>query len=365
MNKCKAKPIPASHGDNHISLGFSPLGCLCSGGTCVVAFFCYNRGLPLLIRSTCYPIFGERTWGWPGHIIDIIAVFATLFGLATSLGYGAEQAAAGLQFLFDIPVGAFTNLIVVTVITGIALVSLVRGLDGGIRQLSEFNMGLAAALGLFVLLVGPTADILRQLPVYAWSYVESIPQLSNWAGRNDDYYMHGWTTFYWAWWIAFSPFVGMFIARISTGRSIREFIFVTMLAPSLIFLIWMTIFGHTAMLQYFDQGIVTVADSVKEFKAELTLLSFFKKFPMANLTSAVGITLVLIFFVTSMDSGSLVIDTMTAGRKTDTPMAQRILVYCLGLDWHITTVRRGISIAASAGSSYCIPVHYHFDHDDV
>ena len=201
-----------------------------------LAFFCYNRGLPLLIRSTCYPIFGERTWGWPGHIIDIIAVFATLFGLATSLGYGAEQAAAGLQFLFDIPVGAFTNLIVVTVITGIALVSLVRGLDGGIRRLSEFNMGLAAALGLFVLLVGPTADILRQLPVYAWSYVESIPQLSNWAGRNDDYYMHGWTTFYWAWWIAFSPFVGMFIARISTGRSIREFIFVTMLAPSLIFL---------------------------------------------------------------------------------------------------------------------------------
>ena len=295
-----------------------------------LAFFCYNRGLPLLIRSTCYPIFGERTWGWPGHIIDIIAVFATLFGLATSLGYGAEQAAAGLHFLFDIPVGAFTNLIVVAVITGVALVSLVRGLDGGIRRLSELNMALAAILGLYVLLAGPTLDILRQLPVYAWSYVEQIPTLSNWVGRSDDYYMHGWTTFYWAWWIAFSPFVGMFIARISTGRSIREFIIVTMLAPSLIFLVWMTIFGHTAMDQYFVQGVATVADSVKEFKAELTLFIFLQEFPMATFTSAIGITLVLIFFVTSMDSGSLVIDTMTAGGKTDTPVIQRVF-WCIAL----------------------------------
>jgi BCCT family betaine/carnitine transporter len=295
-----------------------------------LAFFCYNRGLPLLIRSTCYPILGERTWGWPGHIIDIISVFATLFGLATSLGYGAEQAAAGLHFLFDIPTGAFTNLIVVAVITGIALISLVRGLDGGIRRLSEFNMGLAATLGLFVLLAGPTLEILRQLPIYAWSYFEYLPKLSNWVGRSDDYYMHGWTTFYWAWWIAFSPFVGMFIARISTGRSIREFIIVTMLAPSLIFLLWMSIFGHTAMLQYFDQGIMTVADSVKEFRAELTLFVFLQEFPAATFTSAIGITLVLIFFVTSMDSGSLVIDTMTAGGKTDTPVAQRIF-WCIAL----------------------------------
>lgn len=307
-----------------------------------LAFFCYNRGLPLLIRSTCYPIFGDKTWGWPGHIIDIIAVFATLFGLATSLGYGAEQAAAGLKFLFDIPSGAFTNLIVVAVITGIALVSLVRGLDGGIRRLSEFNMGLAAALGLFVLLVGPTMDIVRQLPVYAWSYIESIPQLSSWVGRDDDYYMHGWTTFYWAWWIAFSPFVGMFIARISTGRTVREFVFVTILAPSLIFLVWMTIFGHTAMLQYFDQGIMSVADSVKAFKAELTLFIFLAEFPIAWLTSGVGITLVLIFFVTSMDSGSLVIDTMTAGGKTDTPLAQRIF-------WCITLGLVGISLLLGGG----------------
>ncbi len=295
-----------------------------------LAFFCYNRGLPLLIRSTCYPIFGERTWGWPGHIVDIIAVFATMFGLATSLGYGAEQAAAGLYYLFDIPGGAFTNLVVVAAITAIALFSLIRGLDGGIRRLSEFNMGLAAALGLFVLLVGPTMEILGQLPIYAWSYVEHLPQLSSWVGRTDDYYMHGWTTFYWAWWIAFSPFVGMFIARISAGRTIREFIVVTILAPSLIFLLWMTIFGHTAMVQYFDQGIVTVADSVKEFKAELTLFVFLQELPLAKLTSIIGITLVLIFFVTSMDSGSLVIDTMTAGGKTDTPVIQRIF-WCIAL----------------------------------
>jgi BCCT family betaine/carnitine transporter len=142
--------------------------------------------------------------------------------------------------------------------------------------------------------------------------------------------MHGWTTFYWAWWIAFSPFVGMFIARISSGRTIREFIVVTILAPSLIFLLWMTIFGHSAMVQYFDQGVVTVADSVKEFKAELTLFVFLQELPMATLTSVIGITLVLIFFVTSMDSGSLVIDTMTAGGKTDTPVIQRIF-WCIAL----------------------------------
>lgn len=307
-----------------------------------LAFFCYNRGLPLLIRSTCYPIFGERTWGWPGHIIDIIAVFATLFGLATSLGYGAEQATAGLHYLFDVPVGAFTNLIVVAAITGIALISLIRGLDGGIRRLSEFNMGLAFGLGLFVLLVGPTVEILLNLPVYAWSYVEYLPQLSSWVGREDDYYMHGWTTFYWAWWIAFSPFVGMFIARISTGRSIREFIVVTILAPSFIFLLWMTIFGYTAMAQYFDQGIVSVADSVKEFKAELTLFVFLQELPMTTLTSIVGIVLVLIFFVTSMDSGSLVIDTMTAGGKTDTPLAQRVF-------WCVTLGLVGISLLLGGG----------------
>ena len=191
-------------------------------------------------------------------------------------------------------------------------------------------MGLAATLGLFVLLVGPTMEILGQLPIYAWSYVEYLPQLSSWVGRTDDYYMHGWTTFYWAWWIAFSPFVGMFIARISSGRTIREFIVVTILAPSLIFLLWMTIFGHTAMVQFFDQGVVTVADSVKEFKAELTLFVFLQELPLATLTSIIGITLVLIFFVTSMDSGSLVIDTMTAGGKTDTPVVQRIF-WCIAL----------------------------------
>ena len=141
--------------------------------------------------------------------------------------------------------GAFTNLIVVAAITAIALFSLVRGLDGGIRRLSEFNMALAATLGLFVLLVGPTMEILGQLPIYAWSYVEYLPQLSSWVGRTDDYYMHGWTTFYWAWWIAFSPFVGMFIARISSGRPIREFIVVTILAPSLIFA---TAFPFTVIL---------------------------------------------------------------------------------------------------------------------
>ncbi|RZO29489.1 MAG: BCCT family transporter [SAR116 cluster bacterium] len=295
-----------------------------------LAYFCYNRGLPLLIRSTCYPIFGDRIWGWPGHCIDIIAVFATLFGLATSLGYGAEQASAGLHFLFGMPQGPATNFAVVAVITCIALVSLVRGLDGGIRRLSEFNMGLAAILGLFVLVMGPTVDILQHIPIYAGAYIAELPALSNWIGREDNYFMHDWTTFYWAWWIAFSPFVGMFIARISTGRSIREFIIVTLLAPSFIFLVWMTIFGHTALVHFFDGGVQNVADSVRNFQAELTLFVFLQEFPLVAVTSVIGIILVLIFFVTSMDSGSLVVDTMTAGGKTDTPLAQRMF-WCIAL----------------------------------
>lgn len=297
-----------------------------------LAFFCSNKGLPLIMRSALYPLFGERIWGWPGHLVDVLAVFATLFGLATSLGYGAEQSAAGMHYLFGLPGGNFTKIMIILVITCMALISVLRGLDGGIKKLSEINMVMAGCLGLFVLFSGPVLGTLQALLDNTLAYFRYMPALSNWTGRKDTYFMHDWTTFYWSWWIAFSPFVGMFIARISTGRTVREFLAVSILAPSAIFLVWMTIFGHAAMDQYFLDGYAGVADTVRDFRPELSLFLFLAEYPLPTLTSLAGIMLVLIFFVTSMDSGSLVVDTMTAGGKVETPLLQRVFWCCfLGL----------------------------------
>jgi BCCT family betaine/carnitine transporter len=229
-----------------------------------------------------------------------------------------------------VPKGSATNILLVIVITAMALTSVLRGLDGGIKRLSEWNMAMAACLGLFVLFSGPTLEIMEQFFHYSAAYISYLPELSNWSGRTDFYYMHDWTTFYWAWWIAFSPFVGMFVARISIGRTVREFVLATILAPSLIFMLWMTIFGHIAMVQYFDQGVLEIADSVRNFQPELTLFVFLGQFDFTLMTSIVGIALVLVFFVTSMDSGSLIVDTMTAGGKIGTPVTQRIF-WCVAL----------------------------------
>ena len=295
-----------------------------------LAFFCFNKGLPLVIRSAVYPLFGERIWGPVGHTIDVLAVIATMFGLATSLGFGAEQAAGGIRYLFGVQPSDGLKVAIVAVITALALISVLRGLDGGIKVLSEINMVVAIALGSFILVLGPTSGILEAIWHNTVAYLAYLPELSNWVGRDDDYYMHDWTTFYWAWWIAFSPFVGMFVARISTGRTVREFILAAMLAPSAIFIWWMTTFGETAMDQYFLQGFAGVADTVQNFQPELSLFVFLTEFPLSGLTSVVGIILVLIFFVTSMDSGSLIVDTMTAGGKIETPLTQRVF-WCVFL----------------------------------
>ena len=295
-----------------------------------LAFFCFNKGLPLVIRSAVYPLFGERIWGPVGHTIDVLAVIATMFGLATSLGFGAEQAAGGIRYLFGIQPSDGLKVAIVAVITVLALISVLRGLDGGIKVLSEINMLVAIALGSFILVLGPTLGILEAIWHNTVAYLAYLPELSNWIGRGDDYYMHDWTTFYWAWWIAFSPFVGMFVARISTGRTVREFILAAMLAPSAIFIWWMTTFGETAMDQYFLQGFAGVADTVRNFQPELSLFVFLAEFPLSGVTSVVGIILVLIFFVTSMDSGSLIVDTMTAGGKIETPLTQRVF-WCVFL----------------------------------
>jgi len=284
-----------------------------------LALFAYNKGLPLSIRSMFYPVFGERVWGWTGHIIDTLAVFATLFGLATSLGIGAEQANAGLEFLFGVPVNDVSKVVLILGITAVALVSVVAGLDAGVKRLSEINMILAALLLLFVIFVGPTVAILTGFFDNLLAYGQYLPALSNPFGREDANFSQGWTAFYWAWWISWSPFVGMFIARVSRGRSVREFVICVLLIPSLVSVLWMTAFGGTA-ISFLSGGYQALADAPLELK----LFTMLDQLPLASITSFIAIVLVIVFFVTSSDSGSLVIDTITAGGKVDAPVAQRI-----------------------------------------
>lgn len=285
-----------------------------------LALFSFNKGLPLSMRSIFYPIFGERVWGWTGHIIDTLAVFATLFGLATSLGIGAEQANAGLEFLFGFPEGDTSKVLLIIGITGIATISVLAGLDKGVRRLSEANMVLAALLLLFIVFVGPTTVILSDFFGNLAAYVEYLPALSNPFGRDDANFSQGWTSFYWAWWISWSPFVGMFIARVSRGRTVREFIICVLIIPSLVSVLWMTAFGGTAVHLIVDQGYQAVADAALELK----LFVMLDALPLTEIASFIGIVLVIVFFVTSSDSGSLVIDTITAGGKTDAPVPQRV-----------------------------------------
>ncbi len=285
-----------------------------------LAFFTYNRGLPLTLRSAFYPLLGERVWGWWGHAIDTLAVFATLFGLATSLGFGTEQALAGLNFLFGWGTGNVAKVVLIAIITGMALISVLRGLDGGVKILSEINIALAALLLLFVIIVGPTGAIFDTIVSGGIAYVKEVIPLSMPFGREDANFSQGWTSFYWAWWISWSPFVGMFIARVSRGRTIREFIFCVIVIPTFVSVLWMGAFGGTAVTQV----IADAAAPVKDAALPLKLFVMLEPLPLATITSFLGIILVLVFFVTSSDSGSLVIDTITAGGKTDAPAAQRV-----------------------------------------
>ncbi|VVT29376.1 conserved membrane hypothetical protein [Roseovarius sp. EC-HK134] len=312
-----------------------------------LALFSYNKGLPLTLRSAFYPILGERVWGWWGHVIDTLAVFATLFGLATSLGFGAEQAASGLTFLYgsgDAAEGtrAFLGIsygnteesgvensslllvLLISGITAIALVSVVRGLDGGVKVLSEINMGLAALLLLFVFFVGGPIFLLTFFFDSLWAYLQNLVALSNPFGREDTNFMQGWTAFYWAWWISWSPFVGMFIARVSRGRTVREFVICVLLIPSLVCVLWMSVFGGTALNQVIAGGY----EAAQNAPLELKLFQMLDPLPLATITSTIGIVLVVVFFVTSSDSGSLVIDTITAGGKVDAPVPQRVF-WCI------------------------------------
>lgn len=288
-----------------------------------LAYFTYSHGLPLTIRSVFYPILGDKIYGKRGDLIDIFAVLATLFGLATSLGLGVQQIAAGLAHVFGVDSGIVTQVSLIAGITAIATISVVLGVDKGVKFLSEWNMRIAILLLLLVVVLGPTIFIFQSFVQNTGNYFYSFLEISSWTESytgND--WQNAWTIFYWGWWIAWSPFVGMFIARISKGRSIREFILGVLIVPSLITFFWISAFGSTSIQQALlgDQTIINAVDD----NVATALFVFLEDFPFSAVLNIIGVILIAGFFVTSSDSGSLVVDSLTSGGKIDAPVGQRI-----------------------------------------
>ncbi|WP_455425510.1 BCCT family transporter [Dryocola sp. LX212] len=292
----------------------------------ILAFFSYRHGLPLTLRSALYPIIGNRIYGPIGHAVDIFAVIGTVFGVATSLGYGVLQVNAGLNHLFGVPINETVQVILIVVITGLATLSVVSGLDKGIRILSELNLGLAVLLLLLVMILGPTVLILKSFVENTGGYLSEIvsktfnlyayePKSTNWLG--------GWTLLYWGWWLSWSPFVGMFIARVSRGRTIREFVTGVLFVPAGFTLLWMTVFGNTAINLIMNKGAKDLANTVQT-DVSLALFNFLEHFPFSTVLSLIAMAMVVVFFVTSADSGAMVVDTLASGGSDQTPVWQRI-----------------------------------------
>ncbi|WP_083264516.1 BCCT family transporter [Pseudohongiella acticola] len=290
-----------------------------------LAYFAFRKGLPLTVRSSLYPLIGNRIYGPIGHAVDVFAVLGTLFGVATSLGLGVMQINAGLNYLFEVPVMMPVQVGLIALITLIATASVILGLDGGIRRLSILNIVLAAGLLGFVLLAGPTALLLQALMQNTGAYIAGLLDmtLNLYVYQPNDAWLSAWTLFYWGWWIAWAPFVGMFIARVSRGRSIREFIVGVLLLPLGFTVMWMTFFGNTAIDLIMNQGMETLATDVAVDNS-VALFQFLEHLPWPAATSFIATILVVTFFVTSSDSGSLVVDTLTSGGASQTPLWQRI-----------------------------------------
>ena len=288
-----------------------------------LAFFCFSRKLPLTVRSIFFPFLGDRIYGWMGNLIDIFAVLATLFGLATSLGFGVQQVAAGLNYTIGIDDGVQTQVLLIAGITGVATISVMLGIDKGVKFLSNMNMIIALVLVLAVLALGPTLFTIKSFLQNTGYYIAKLPEMAFWAESYEGTsWQNDWTIFYWGWWISWSPFVGTFIARISRGRTVREFVLGVLIVPSLLTLFWISVFGSSA-LQEVMTGNEVIRDAVNNDVAT-SLFAFFDGLPLSMVLSTLGIILVTSFFVTSSDSGSLVIDSLTSGGQIDTPVVQRI-----------------------------------------
>ncbi|WP_114700965.1 BCCT family transporter [Psychrobacter proteolyticus] len=290
-----------------------------------LAYFAFRHGLPLSIRSTLYPLIGDRIYGPIGHTVDVFAILGTMFGIATSLGLSVSQINAGLNYLLPdiIPVNTTVQVIAIALVTAAALVSVLAGMDKGVKRLSILNMLLATALMLFVFVVGPTIFILNAFMENTGSYLGNIVErtFSLQAYENSDW-IGSWTLFIFAWTIAWAPFVGLFIAKISRGRTIREFVLGVMLVPTFFTFFWFSVFGDTALHMIMVDGYTSLISEVQNNQA-IALFKLLENLPFTEFVSSLTILLIITFFVTSSDSGSLVIDSLAAGGRSDTPWWQR------------------------------------------
>ncbi len=290
-----------------------------------LAYFAFRHDLPLTIRSSLYPLIGERIHGPIGHAVDIFAVLGTVFGVATSLGFGVIQINSGINYLFDVPVSLTVQAVLIAVITAIATTSVWLGLDAGIRRVSIFNMVTAVALLAFVMIAGPTVYLLQTLVQNTGMYLSGLFEMTfNLYAYEPTTWIGGWTLFYWGWWIAWAPFVGMFIARVSRGRTIREFVTGVLLVPVGFTFIWMTFFGNTALHMIMTGGGGELAGAVTT-DSSVALFRFLELLPLSTVTALVATLLVITFFVTSSDSGSLVVDILTSGGEEGSPAWQRVM----------------------------------------
>ncbi|MCC5949781.1 MAG: BCCT family transporter [Nitriliruptoraceae bacterium] len=291
-----------------------------------LAYFGFRHDLPFTIRTALYPLIGDRIKGFWGNLVDILAIFGTMFGIATSLGLGVAQVNAGLNSAFDIPIGTGVQIGLIAIITAAATVSVVSGLDKGIRRLSEINISLAAILLVFVLAVGPTVLLLGAYAENTFNYVGEFIGVLGWAGSYEGAeWLSGWTIFYWAWWISWAPFVGTFIARISRGRTIREFILGVLLVPSLVSFLWFTVMGNTA-IQLQTNEVADIYGAIEDagFDESVATFAMLEALPFPLITTIITIFVVTVFFVTSSDSGSFVIDMIASGGDLNPPVGMRV-----------------------------------------
>ena len=295
-----------------------------AGVALILGYFSYRHNLPLTLRSALYPLIGERIHGPIGHAIDVFAIVSTVCGVATTLGFGVLQMNSGLNHLFGIPVGEATQVVLIIVTTALATVSVVAGLDAGIKRLSQLNMGLAALLCFTVLILGSTVFLFQAFVQNLGSYLSVLVNRTfNLYAYAPTDWIGGWTIFYWGWCLSWSPFVGLFIARISRGRTIREFAVGTLLMPTLITILWLTVFGNSAIRMIREEGLQSLADIIEKDQS-LALFQFLEQFPFSQVLSGLAIVLVVIFFITSADSGAMVMNMLSSHGRDDTPVWQRI-----------------------------------------
>lgn len=320
-----------------------------------LAYFSYRHRLPLAIRSALYPLLGKRIHGPIGNAVDITAVISTVFGIATSLGIGVMQLNYGLTFMFGVPESLSTQVVLIVLVVILATISVVSGVEKGIRRLSEFNMGLAALLLLFVLFQGDTLHLLDALVLNAGDYLSQFVGASfdtyAFAGEDAQQWKGWWTIFFWGWWIAWTPFVGLFLARISRGRTIREFVLGALLLPLGFMMAWMSIFGNSGIEMVADQGVAALGEQALA-SPQTTIYTFLEQYPYIGITASVVTILGIVFFVTSADSGALVLANFTSilsDVNHDAPIRLRIFwSVAIGLVTVALLMAGGLSALQSA-----------------